>query len=166
MCEINTQEPEKGGKNEKGEVLMFVKQISVFVENKKGRLYKMTKVLGDNGIDLIALSIADTTNFGILRCIVSDPQKAIAVLKENGFTASATEVLAVEVPDVPGGLASVLEILKDNEITVEYLYSFVRTHDDKALVLFRVEEAEKTVQVLKQNGVQVLPEEVVYNLEH
>ena len=166
MCEINTQEPEKGGKNEKGEVLMFVKQISVFVENKKGRLYKMTKVLGDNGIDLIALSIADTTNFGILRCIVSDPQKAITVLKENGFTASATEVLAVEVPDVPGGLASVLEILKDNEITVEYLYSFVRTHDDKALVLFRVEEAEKTVQVLKQNGVQVLPEEVVYNLEH
>ncbi len=166
MCEINTQEPEKDGKNEKGEVLMFVKQISVFVENKKGRLYKMTKVLGDNGIDLIALSIADTTNFGILRCIVSDPQKAIAVLKENGFTASATEVLAVEVPDVPGGLASVLEILKDNEITVEYLYSFVRTHDDKALVLFRVEEAEKTVQVLKQNGVQVLPEEVVYNLEH
>lgn len=166
MCEINTQEPEKDGKNEKGEVLMFVKQISVFVENKKGRLYKMTKVLGDNGIDLIALSIADTTNFGILRCIVSDPQKAIAVLKENGFTASTTEVLAVEVPDVPGGLASVLEILKDNEITVEYLYSFVRTHDDKALVLFRVEEAEKTVQVLKQNGVQVLPEEVVYNLEH
>lgn len=145
---------------------MFVKQISVFVENKKGRLYKMTKVLGDNGIDLIALSIADTTNFGILRCIVSDPQKAIAVLKENGFTASATEVLAVEVPDVPGGLASVLEILKDNEITVEYLYSFVRTHDDKALVLFRVEEPEKTIKVLSQSGVQVLPEEVVYNLEH
>jgi hypothetical protein len=143
---------------------MMVKQISVFIENKKGRLYKLTKALGDEGIDLIALSIADTTNFGILRCIVNDPEKALKVLKEAGFTANTTEVLAVEVPDIPGGLASVLDILTSADISVEYLYSFVRTKSDSALILFRVEEIEKAIEVLKKNNINILSNQDVYNI--
>ncbi len=143
---------------------MMVKQISVFIENKKGRLYKITKALGDEGIDLIALSIADTTNFGILRCIVNDPDKALKVLKDSGFTANTTEVLAVEVPDRPGGLAGVLEILTGADISVEYLYSFVRTKKDSALILFRVEEIEKAIDVLTKNKINILSNKDILSL--
>lgn len=142
----------------------MVKQISVFIENKKGRLYKLTKVLGSENIDLIALSIADTTNFGILRCIVSQPEKALKVLKDTGFTANTTEVLVLEVPDKPGGLAGVLKILTEADISVEYLYSFVRTKNDSALILFRVEEIEKAIDILTKNNVTILKEEDVYNI--
>ncbi|MEF9988942.1 MAG: ACT domain-containing protein [Christensenellaceae bacterium] len=143
---------------------MFIKQISVFVENKKGRLYSLTKTLAQNGIDLKALSIADTSNFGILRCIVNDPQKALKIIKEANFTASVTEVLAIEVEDKPGGLAEVLGILNDSEISVEYLYSFVGTRSDNALIIFRVEEVEKALEVLKNSGLKILTEEMVYNI--
>ena len=143
---------------------MMVKQISVFIENKKGRLFKLTQVLGSEGIDLIALSIADTTNFGILRCIVNQPQKALKVLKDAGFTANTTEVLAIEVPDKPGGLAGVLEILTGADLSVEYLYSFVRTKNNSALILFRVEEIEKAIDVLTKNSITILKEEDVYNI--
>lgn len=104
----------------------MVKQLSVFLENSKGRLASMTRALGDAGIDLLALSIADTTSFGILRAIVDDTDKAMAVLKEAGYTVNTTEVLAVLVPDSPGGLAGVLGLLNDAHVNVEYLYSFVR----------------------------------------
>jgi len=97
----------------------MVKQISVFVENKKGRLARITDVLGKGGIDLIALSIADTTNFGIMRCIVNDPEKALKLLKENDITASTTEVIVAEVVDKPGGLAYRLGLLDKADISVE-----------------------------------------------
>ncbi|MFR4008844.1 MAG: hypothetical protein ACLT0Y_05915 [Christensenellales bacterium] len=97
---------------------MTLKQISVFLENKQGTLAKATKVFGDNGIDLIALSIADTADFGIMRCIVNKPEQALTLLAEEGFAASTTEVLAVEVPDQPGGLASVLALMDANELNV------------------------------------------------
>jgi hypothetical protein len=142
----------------------MVKQISVFIENKKGRLFKLTQALGKENIDLIALSIADTTNFGILRCIVNDPDKAIKVLKDAGFTANTTEVLAVEVPDIPGGLAGVLEKLTQEDISVEYLYSFVRTKNDSALILFRVEEIQKAIDILNKNNINILSEKDVYNI--
>ena len=112
---------------------MTLKQISVFLENKQGTLAEATKVLGENGIDLIALSIADTADFGIMRCIVNQPDKALALLAEHGFAASTTEVLAVEVPDQPGGLASVLMLLDKNDLNVEYLYSFARTPQRKCV---------------------------------
>lgn len=142
----------------------MIKQISVFIENKKGRLAKITDVLAQEGIDLIALSIADTTNFGIMRCIVNDPDKAITVLKQNGFTASTTEVFVVEVRDEPGGLASVLRVLDDADISVEYLYSFVRTPNENALILFRVENIETAVATLKRSGINLLEASDVYKI--
>jgi hypothetical protein len=142
----------------------MIKQISVFVENKKGRLAKITEVLGQGGVDLIALSIADTTNFGIMRCIVSDPEKAIILLKNNGFTASTTEVIVAEVTDQPGGLAQVLQLLDQAEISVEYLYSFVRTPNENALILFRVEDIDTAMKSLQKGGVKLLSEQDLYHI--
>lgn len=142
--------------------MVMIKQISVFVENKKGRLARITDVLGLEGIDLVALSIADTTNFGIMRCIVNNPDKAITVLKQNGFTASMTEVIVAEVPDRPGGLASILKMLDEAGISVEYLYSFVRTPSQNALILFRVEDIKGTMEALKNSDVRLLEESDIY----
>ncbi len=142
----------------------MIKQISVFVENKKGRLAKITEVLGQGGVDLVALSIADTTNFGIMRCIVSDPEKAIAMLKNNGFTASTTDVIVAEVTDQPGGLAQVLRLLDQADISVEYLYSFVRTPNTNALILFRVEDIDTATKVLQNGGVKLLSEQDIYHI--
>jgi hypothetical protein len=142
----------------------MIKQISVFVENKKGRLARITEVLGQGGIDLIALSIADTTNFGIMRCIVSNPDKAIALLKEHDFTASTTEVIVAEVVDKPGGLSHVLDLLDKSDISVEYLYSFVRTKSENALILFRVEDVAMAVKTLKAGGVKLLDEKDIYGI--
>ncbi len=142
----------------------MIKQISVFVENKKGRLAKITEVFGEGSVDLIALSIADTTNFGIMRCIVSEPEKAIAMLKANGFTASTTDVIVAEVTDKPGGLAKVLQLLDAADISVEYLYSFVRTPNENALILFRVEDIEKAVKSLEEGGVKLLSEQDIYRI--
>ena len=135
---------------------MFIKQISVFIENRHGRLTEFTKLLGKNDIDLIALSIADTTNFGILRAIVSDNDKALKISRDAGFTANLTEVLAVAVPDVPGGLDSVLQLLSDNDIFIEYLYSFVRRVGNDAIIIFRVDQPERCAQLLKDNGIRIL----------
>jgi hypothetical protein len=140
----------------------MLRQISVFLENKKGRLAIATKLLGDRGIDLIAMSIADTTDFGIMRCLVDRPDEAIAVLSENGFTASTTEVLAVQVPDVPGGLAQVLQLIDGAGINVEYLYSFVRTPNENALILFRVDDTEGCQKLFSENGIVTLTDEQVY----
>lgn len=134
----------------------MIKQLSVFIENKKGRLAKITGILAQAGIDLVALSIADTTNFGIMRCIVKNPDKAIKVLKEGGFTASLAEVFVVQVPDEPGGLSTVLKTLDEADISVEYLYSFVWTPDEKALILFRVEDIESALDKLEQNNIKLL----------
>lgn len=145
---------------------MTLKQISVFLENKQGTLAKATKVFGDNGIDLIALSIADTADFGIMRCIVNKPELALKLLAEEGFAASTTEVLAVEVPDQPGGLASVLALMDANELNVEYLYSFVRTPNENALIMFRVEDTEKCEALLRENDIRLFSlEEILASVE-
>ncbi len=143
---------------------MFVKQISVFIENKKGRVAALTKLLGDNGIDFVALSIADTTDFGILRCIVNKTDEAVKLLRDAGYTASTTDVLAVEVPDRPGGLAEVLGLLDAANISVEYLYSFVRKAGDKALILFRVEDTKSAIDVFNKNEITFLGQEQIYSL--
>jgi hypothetical protein len=137
---------------------MTVSQIAVFLENKKGRLGEMTKVLSDAGVDLVALSIADTKEFGIVRLITKDNEKVLKVLKENGYTATRTQLLGVEVSDVPGGLHGVLQLLGDSGIEIEYLYSFARTNKNKAVILFKidVEATEKAVEVLKAGGVSLI----------
>ena len=126
------------------------------MENQPGRLAKLTRILADHEIDIIAICIADTVDFGILRCIVDKPDEATEVLKANGFTASTTKVLAVELEDQPGGLASVLEFLSGAGISIEYVYSFVRSRQDKALILFKVDEPEKAVDILGEKNVRIL----------
>lgn len=143
---------------------MFVKQISIFLENKSGRLSEVTKTLGENDIDISALSIADTTDFGILRLIVNDPEKAEKILKAEGFTVSATSVLAIGVQDKPGGLAKALDVLDREQIGIEYMYAFVSKSEDEALVILKVAEPEKAVDTLKANGISVLPSSQVYKL--
>ncbi len=140
---------------------MYVKQISVFIENTPGRLAGFTKLLGEHQIDLVSLSIADTTHFGILRGIVADYERAERLISEAGYTVRLTDVLAASVPDQPGGLAQVLGMLSESGISIEYLYSFVRNAGKNALIIFRVEELERAAQVLKDNGVRLLTQEEV-----
>ncbi|HOV78936.1 MAG TPA: ACT domain-containing protein [Bacillota bacterium] len=143
---------------------MKVKQISVFLENKSGRLAQVTRALGENGINIRALSIADTTDFGILRLIVNEPDRAYRTLKEAGFTVSATDVIAVEVADRPGGLAEALGHLDRAGINIEYLYAFVQKASNAALVVFRVEQIDEAVKALQKEGTRILSGEEVYRL--
>lgn len=143
---------------------MTIKQISIFLENKRGRLAQVTGILEKNNIDISAISIADTTNFGVARMIVNQPEHAIQVIRDAGFTVNTADVLAVEVSDSPGGLHRVLEILNENRIDIEYLYSFVRRPSQSALILFRVEQIEKTLEILKSQGINVLSSQEVDRL--
>ena len=143
---------------------MYVKQVSVFLENKKGSLTGLTRILSDSGIDLIALSIADTEQYGILRCIMTDTDKGVKALKDAGYVVRLTDVVAVCVPDVPGGLNSVLELLTDNDISVEYVYSFVRSTGSHALVIFHLSDIEKGLRVLTKRGVKLLDNDQVRSL--
>lgn len=140
----------------------MAKQISIFLENKAGRLAHVTRVLGDAEINIRALSIADTSDFGILRLIVSDPDKAYQVLKEKGFTVSTTEVIAVRVPDTPGSLATVLEQMTEAQLNIEYLYAFLGTAENDALVIFRVEDISKAKEAFARKGIKFLEEEKLY----
>lgn len=142
---------------------MFIKQISVFVENKSGRLADVSRNLGDNGIDLIAISISDTTDFGIFRLIVDLPEKAEKVLNNNGFAVSSTEVIAVSVKDEPGSLAAALTILADELIEIEYMYA-VGKDTKGAVVILKVNNIEKAIKTLEDKGINVLPAEKVYRL--
>jgi hypothetical protein len=143
---------------------MKVEQISIFLENKSGRLADVAGVLAGAGINIRALSLADTTDFGILRLIVNDTEKAKQVLKENGFTVGKTEVIAVEVSDRPGGLAEILNIMRDNSINVEYMYAFVQKSGGNAIIIFRFDELEKAIGTLQKAGINILKGEEVYAL--
>jgi hypothetical protein len=121
-------------------------------------------VLGEAGINIRALSLADTTDFGILRLIVNDYQKAKEVLKQQGFTVGKTEVVAVEVPDRPGGLAWVLQVLSDSQINVEYMYAFVQHSGKNAVIIFRFDNLEKAIKLLQEQGVRIYKGEEVYQL--
>jgi hypothetical protein len=142
----------------------MAKQISVFLENKAGRLSNVTRVLGEAGINIRALSIADTSDFGILRIIVNEPARAYKILKEAGFTVSETEVIAVEVPDSPGGLATVLEQMAEENLNIEYLYAFLGTSQENALVIFKVEDFTLTSETFKRKGIKFVEETQLYQL--
>ncbi len=143
---------------------MKVEQISIFLENKSGRLADVTGVLAKAGINIRALTLADTTDFGILRLIVNDTEKAKQVLKDNDFTVGKTEVIAVEVKDDPGGLATILDVIQREGINVEYMYAFLEKHEDKAIIIFRFDDLEKAIAVLKNAGIGILKGEYVYSI--
>jgi hypothetical protein len=119
----------------------MIKQVSVFMENKVGRLFHIAKTLGDNKINIRALSLADTSDFGILRLIVDEPEKAIGVLKAENYTVSPTDVLAIEVEDQPGGLAKILGLFDKNGINIEYMYALPKRTGDKAVMIFRFDDS-------------------------
>ena len=144
--------------------MKLIKQISVFVENKSGRLSDILNVIGKNGIDISALSIADTTDFGIVRMIVNDPDKAAEILKSNNLVVKVTDVIALAVADKPGGLAGEIEKLKNAAISIEYMYAFIGKSDKGALVIVRVENPEKALEVLKDENVTVVSPEEVYRM--
>ena len=144
--------------------MVKVRQISIFLENKCGRLADVTQTLAENGINIRALSLADTTDFGILRIIVSDSEKASSVLKNTGYTVAETEVVAVEVPDKPGGLANILAPLRKACLDVEYMYAFVQRSGENAIMILRFEDPDRAAELLKGNNVKVLSGKEVYEL--
>jgi hypothetical protein len=142
---------------------MIIKQITVFLENKKGRLTEVTRILMENNINMSALSIADTADFGLLRMIVDDPNKAEKTLKNEGFAIHINEVVCMIVPDEPGGLYRALDILTKNDISVEYLYAF--SNDSKsASVVIRTDEIEKTIEVLQKNQIKLVKASQLYKI--
>ena len=140
---------------------MLVEQIAVFLENKSGRLAEITAVLAENNINIRALSVADTADFGILRLIVDKVEKAKEVLKENGFTVGKTNVIAVEVDDKTGGLARVLQSIKDAGINVEYMYAFVNKTGENAVLIFRFEKMEEAIETLQKDGFTIISREQI-----
>jgi hypothetical protein len=142
---------------------MMIKQISVFLENKSGRLVRVAQVLGDAGINIRGLSIADTSDFGILRLIVDRPEVAIEELKDKGVMATVTEVIAMEIPDTPGGLAKVLAYLEEAKINIEYLYSFIEKPTTNAIIMMRVEKIDDALAVLKEKNVPIVGGDRIYS---
>lgn len=131
---------------------MKIRQISVFIENQSGRLSDVIDFLGKQNINIRALSLADTSDFGILRLIVNDPDKAYNLLRKEEFTVGSTDVVAVAVNDSPGGLAKVLNTLKKHGINVEYMYSYIKKDNEQAFMVFRFEDTDKTIEIMKQEG--------------
>lgn len=140
---------------------MIIKQLTVFLENKSGRLAELTKVLGENDINISALSIADTSEYGLLRLIVNDGDKAVKLLKEEGFSVSLTDVICLCVAHKPGTLYEAIQILANNEIDVEYMYAYVAR--DRAAVIMKLTDPLKAIEVLKGENIDILKAEDVYN---
>lgn len=141
---------------------MRAEQISVFLENKAGRLSEVTRILSEAGVNIRALSLADTSDFGILRLIVNDNNKAKEALKKHGFTVGKTDVVAVEVDDRPGGLHRILDILHRSNVNVEYMYAFVQQSGDNAVIIFRFDNLDEAIKVLQDNGVKVIEGSKLY----
>jgi hypothetical protein len=141
---------------------MKITQISVFLENRKGRLYEVCSLLGKNDINILALTIAETEDFGVLRTVVNKPEKAIKILKDNGFAANITDVLVVEVQDRPGGLADILKVLNDNNINIEYMHAMVTRHSNNALMVFRFDNPDEALKVLKKNNIKVITKDIIF----
>lgn len=144
----------------------IVQQVSIFLENKSGRLAEVCTTLGKHAINIRALCIADTSDFGILRLIVNDPVQATAVLQDSGFSVGATSVIALQIPDRPGGLGGILELLDGGGINVEYMYAFFVRKEGDAVVLFRVGDdvLNKTIDLLQAENIPILAADEVYAL--
>ncbi len=142
---------------------MRVRQISVFLENRSGRLAKIASALGNAGINIRAMSLADTSDFGILRLVVTDADKAAAILKDHGFTVRISHVVAAMLPDVPGALGNLLTLMEHAGLNVEYMYAFIQTSEE-AVLIFRFDDLEKAIDVMVENDIMILDEKKVLAL--
>ena len=143
---------------------MKITQISIFLENRKGRLSDVCSLLGDHGVNIRALTIAETESFGVLRIVVDKSEAAIQLLREHHFVANFTDVVALEVPDQPGGLASILKILAENDVNIEYMYGFVEKFSDKALLVMRFEDPDFAQQILAKHNIRVIAKKDIEGL--
>ncbi len=143
---------------------MIVEQISVFIENKEGRLSAIAELLAKNDIDISALSLADTDEYGVLRMIVSDPYKTKNILLENGIIGKVTDVLAIAIEDKPGGFAKALKVLTDRRIGIKYMYACVAHDSGKAIMIVRVDNAEEVNKILAENDVDVDSPSSIYRI--
>jgi len=143
---------------------MKITQISVFLENRKGRLYDVCSLLGKNSVNIRALTIAETESFGVLRIVVDKSDLAVKLLRENQFVANFTDVVAIEVPDEPGGLAAILKVFAENDVNVEYMYGFVEKFSDKALLVMRFEDTDFAQQILAKHKIRVVAEKDIGGL--
>jgi hypothetical protein len=141
---------------------MIIKQLSVFLENKSGRLTEVTEILGQAGINISALSIADTSEYGILRMVVSNPDEALVKLKENKFSVSLTDVACLSTPNEPGSLAKALKILSQEKISIEYMYAF--SMGEKAFVVIRTENIQKCIDTLQKHKMELLKASELYQI--
>jgi hypothetical protein len=138
---------------------MYINQISVFIENKSGNLANFTNFLADNQIDIRAFEIADSSDFGIIRIIVDKPFDTVTLLKDNGWICNLTQVIGIKIADKPGSMATVLNVLSDANVGIDYAYTFVTRKIDDALMIFRVEDNEKVSSLLKKNGFKLVAQE-------
>ncbi len=143
---------------------MKIKQVSVFLENKIGHVRMVTEELRKAGLNIRAISLADSEDFGILRMVVEDPDRAHAVLRAANHTARETEVIAVEVPDQPGALSDVLKTFEDCEVNIEYMYAVLEKKSENAVIIFRVEEIDEVIEKLKKQNITLLSSEEVYGV--
>ena len=143
---------------------MFVKQISAFAENKPGALLDIIATLRDHKVDIRAMSLAETSDFGIMRLIVSHPEDAVEALKAHGITCSLTDVIAVELEDKPGSLFTIFTALADADVSVEYTYAFTTTVDSKACCALRVNKNDEAVKALQDAGITLMPGSVLYSI--
>ncbi|MBQ2668996.1 MAG: ACT domain-containing protein [Clostridia bacterium] len=143
---------------------MQIQQLSVFIENKPGRLAEITEVLANANVDIRAISVADTSDFGILRVIVDRPKEAVLALREHGMTVSLTNVLAVGFSDEKGAFSKIIRVLSNAGIDVEYIYAFVSRDRGKASVIIRTDKSARAAEVLVQNGVELLTAEALQNM--
>jgi hypothetical protein len=142
---------------------MKIQQLSLFLENKPGRLAEPCRLLAAAGVNIRTLSLADTAQFGILRLIVSDWRKAADLYKESGYAFTTTEVLAVEVPDRPGGLAGILEIFENSDVNIEYMYAVAFGRENRAVLIFRFDKPDAAIARLREAGIGVLDSVEIYN---
>lgn len=140
---------------------MKIKQLSIFVENKAGRLAEITKTMAEAGIDIRAISVADTSDFGILRLIVDNPDKAVESLRAANMTVSLTEVIGIGIQDKPGEFAKAMAVMAAANVTIEYLYAFISRDKGKASVILRVDDNDKAIEVLQKEGIQLLSSEAI-----
>ena len=141
-----------------------IKQISIFVENKPGRMAGVAKALGDAGVNIRALTIAEAGDFGVIRMVVDDTERGYTALREKGFMVSETDVLAVEIKDVPGGLYEIANSLGMNNINVEYAYAFVTAKAERAMLILRVDDVKRAAEVLSEAGVRVATREEIQRI--